>query len=100
MRKRYTGLAGHLGKAISSDVIYFSFGKSLLLGYQMVDRSSQGLMLSLDVSCELSSLFLGVWQCKGWLAVADKVPSSEVKESLSGCIFSSRWNFQVAKCDD
>ena len=52
--------------------------------------SSQGFMLSLDVSHESRSLFPGVWWHKGGLAVLDKGFSSEIEESPSGGVFSSR----------
>ena len=44
----------------------------------------------LNVSCESKSLFLEVWWHKGWLAIPDMGLSSEVEESSSGGIFSSR----------
>ena len=40
----------------------------------MVCRSSQGLVLSLDVLHESKSLFSGVWQHKGRLAAAGAFP--------------------------
>ena len=42
-------------------------------------RFSQGLVLFWDVSCEMKSLFPGVWQHKGWLAVPESGLSSEIK---------------------
>lgn len=48
----------------------------------MVCRSSEDLVLSLDVSCKFRSLFPGVWQPKGWLPVPGRGPSSKVQKSL------------------
>ena len=72
-----------LQKAVSSDVIYFSSGKSFLSGHRIMCRSSQDLVHFLYVSCESKSL-LGVWWHKGWLAIHDRGLSSEVEESSSG----------------
>lgn len=44
-------------------------------------RSSQGLVLSLDVSHE-PRVFPGVWRHKGWFAVPNKSLSSEVERIL------------------
>ena len=55
----------------------------------MMFRSTQCSVLSLIVSCESKSLFLGVWLHKGWLTVPDRGLSSEVEESPSG-VFSNR----------
>lgn len=60
--------------------------------HQMVCRSSQSLVLSLDGSQESKSLFLGVWQHKDQLAIHYKGPSREVQKNLSGGV-------QVARCD-
>ena len=87
VRKMYTGLSRHLRKVVSSDVICFNSRKPLLSGHQSAYRSGQGLVLSLDVSCESKGLFSGVWWHKGWLEVPDKVLSSKVEESLSGGVF-------------
>ena len=59
---------GYFGKDVSSDVICFNSGKSWLSGHQMMCRSSQGLALSLSVSCESKSQFLVVWWHKGWFS--------------------------------
>lgn len=61
--------------------------------------SSQSFVLSLGVSYVSKSLFLGIWQYRGWLAVPDRSISSEVEESLSGGDFFNRQNCQVARCD-
>ena len=53
-------------------------------------RSSQGLVFSLDVTRESKSLFLGVWQHKGWLMVPDRGLSSELEGTLSGGVLSNR----------
>lgn len=58
------------------------FQKSLLSGYQMVFRSSQGLVLCLDVAHESKSLFSGVWQHKRGLIVPNRSLFSEVGEVL------------------
>lgn len=44
-----------------SGIICFHSGKSELWGHQMVCRASQGLVLSLHVSCESETLVPGVW---------------------------------------
>ena len=62
-------------------------------------RGSQGLVLSLVVSCESKSLLIGIWQQKGWLTVAGRGLSSKAEESPSGDVFSNRCNLQVARCD-
>ena len=56
----------------------------------MTFGSSQNLVLSLGVSHEYRGLFLGVWWHKGWLTVFDRGLSSEIEESSSGGVFSSR----------
>lgn len=56
-------------------------------------------MLSLGVSCNSKTLFPGVWQHKGWLAVPDKTLSNNVEENPSGGKFSKRQNLQFARCD-
>ena len=57
-----------LGKL--SDLICFNFRKSFLSIHKMM--CSQGSALSLGMSHESKSLFLGVWQHKVWLAVPDR----------------------------
>lgn len=42
-------------------------------------RSSQGFVLSLDMTHEPKNLFLGVWQHKVWLTVLGKVSFNEVE---------------------
>ena len=91
--------SGYLGKAISSDLVCFSSEKFLFSGHQMKCRSSQGLTLSLCVSCKSKSLDPRVWQHKGWLPVPYKSFSNKVEEHLSGGVFSNRQNLQVARCD-
>lgn len=54
----------------------------------MTCRSTQGVLLSLRVSCESKSLLPGVSWHKGWLAVLDRGLSSEVKENPSEGVFS------------
>ena len=60
-----------LVKLSPSAVIRFNSWKSSLSGYQSVCSSSQDLVLSLDVTHEFQSRFLGVWWFKGWLIVSD-----------------------------
>ena len=72
----------HVRKTVSSDVVCFSSGKCLLSSSQMMGRSSQCLVLSLGVSHESKSLFLGVWWHKGWVAVSDKVLFNKGKTVL------------------
>ena len=48
----------------------------------MMYRSSQCLVLSLGVSHESKSLFLGVWWHKGWVVVYDKVIFNKGKTVL------------------
>ena len=45
-------------------------------------------MLFLDVSCEMKSLFPGVWQHKGWLAVLERGLPSGVKRVFLEVFFS------------
>ena len=66
----------------------------LFSGHQMVCRSSQGLVLSLDASCESKSPFPGVWWHKDCLAVPDEA-FPERLESLSGDVFSNRRNLHM-----
>ena len=73
-----------LGKALSSDVFYFTSRKSLLSGHQMTCRSSQGLALSLGVSCEHMDS-----QHQDCSAVLDRL-FSDVEESSSGGVFLNR----------
>lgn len=84
--------SGHLGKVVLSDVICLNSSKSLLLGHQMVCRSSQDLVLSLDVSHEGNSLFPGVWQHKCWSAVPDKGLSRKARKCFRGCLFQQMKN--------
>ena len=56
-------------------------------------------MLSLGMSHESKNLFLRVGWHKGCLVVSDRNLSNEVEESLSGGIFSSRLDLQVARCN-
>lgn len=44
------------------------------LSDHMVCKSSQGLILPLDVSHEFKSPFPQVWQLKGWLTLPDRGP--------------------------
>ena len=74
-------------------------GNNSLLNHQMACRSSQDPVLSLGVSCESISLFLGVWWPKDRLAVPESGHSSEVEENTFGGMFSKRQNLQVARCD-
>ena len=75
--------SGHLGKAVSSDVVCFNSRKILFSDDQMMCRSSQDLVLSIDGLCESKSLCTGVWQQKGLLAIFD----SEVEESSNGGVY-------------
>lgn len=50
-------------------------------------------MLSLDVAHGFKSLFLGLWQHKGWFL------SNGVEKSLSGDNFSNIQNLQAARWD-
>ena len=74
-------------------------GNNSLLNHQMAYRSSQDPVLSLGVSCESISLFLGVWWPKDRLAVPESGHSSEVEENTFVGMFSKRQNLQVARCD-
>ena len=65
----------------------------------MMCRSIWGSMLSLSVSHEAKSLFLGVCWHEGWLAVPDRRLSSKVEENSSAGVFSNTQNPQVSKCD-
>ena len=58
------------------------FQKSFLSGCQMMFRSSQGLVLCLNMSRESESVFSGVRQHKGGLIVPNRNPFSEVGEVL------------------
>ena len=87
---------GYPWKAVSSDVICFSSGKSLLLGHQMM--------------CCPVRVWCFLWVCHvnpsvPWSLVAHWLGSItwwglsiEVEESSSGGVFSNRWNLQVTKC--
>ena len=55
----------------------------------MMASSSQSLVLPIGGSYKSKSLFLEVWQPKGWLVVPDKDLSNEVENS-SGGVFSNR----------
>lgn len=56
-----------------------------VLCYQLVCRSSQALVLPLDVACEFKGLCLQLWQHRHWLAVPTRSFCSE--ESPSGDLF-------------
>lgn len=79
VRKRRTGLLQTSWKAVSPGGVRFN-SRPFIPGRQGVCRSSQGLVLSLEVLCESKSLFPGVWWLKSWLAVSDKVESFWIDE--------------------
>ena len=93
-----TAWSEHLGKAVSSGVVCFNFRKSSPLGHQVVCRSSQGWVLSLDLLCESWSLFPGVWQHQDSLAAPEKGLLSKAEESLARGDSFNRQRVQVAKC--
>ena len=67
----------------------------------MICQSSWGLVLSLGVSHESKSQFLGVGWHKGWLAIPDRGLSIEIEESSSGGAYSNRQisRLQGVRCD-
>lgn len=75
----------------------FSARKSFVSGHQIMCRSSEGLVLSLGVSDESESLFLGIWQHKGWLAVLDRGLFRKVDKSSSEsvCFGLHLWHVDV-----
>ena len=84
----------YLQKAVSSDVIYFSSGKSFLSSHRIMCRSSQDLVHFLYVSCESKSL-LGVWWHKGWLAIG--AFPVRLKRVLLEVFLSNRQNIQIVR---
>lgn len=68
-------------------------------GQQMIYRSYWGLVLALDVSRESRRLLPGIWWHKGWLEAHDRCFPTDIGESVSGDVFSSKWNLQVASCN-
>ena len=60
-------------------------------------RFSQGLVPSWDVSCEMKSLFPGVWQHKSWLAEPESGLSSEIKRDFLEVSFPAN---EISKVQD
>ncbi|XP_064448745.1 uncharacterized protein LOC135364545 isoform X6 [Mirounga angustirostris] len=98
--KRNAGLVWTCGASCLPRCFLLQFGKYLPSCHQLVYRSSQGLVPSLNVSRGPKSPFPGIWQHKVWLAVCDKGLSREVEENLCGGVFSNGETLQVARCDD
>ena len=71
----------------------FNWGFCLMFHISLFWLRSFPSLVAQGESYESKSLLPGVSWHKGWLTVLDSGLSNGVEESLSGDVFSSRWNF-------
>ena len=81
------GWSGYLGKAVSSDVVCFSPGKSVLSGHHMIRRPVRLWFLSLSMPQESQSLFLVFWWPKGSITAMIEACPARLRRVNSGDAF-------------